>query len=184
MIINLVSRCNGAGKSQIADVLQKNNIACKAAFASALHNAAKAFMPEVTNKYEVDDELGVSLKDINHIIGDALGKKNPEIAVSWTKRNIENLVRCGVNVVIDDTRRLREFVWLDALAERYGTKHIIVEIVPVGNALDNARLDAWTNGNEPCGYDVWKDRKHLIVENDGTELFDNQIIRIVRETLL
>lgn len=78
------------------------------------------------------------------------------------------------------TRRKREFLWLDDIAMEYDTKHHIIEIVPVGNQLDIAKPNTWSNGIEPCGYDVWKDLHRSILFNDGTAEFEQLVVRMIK----
>lgn len=180
MIISLVSRRNGAGKTYAAQTLVRSELDFyKHSFAWNLSRVSDMFLGFDGSKYAVHPYLGVSKKDITNAVSKTLEDMHPELPVMLIKQDIMKFINEGHNVVIDDVRREREFKWLNMAARNQGTKHYIVEIVPTGDAEALSRADTWSNGMEPCGYEVWGSTDHCKIENDGTDEFERELIELV-----
>lgn len=182
MIFTIVSRFNQSGKDEAAKIIEASFFRTR--HMSVIYNlnrAVKLFSGPSNgrSKYDKHTVLGVSEKQINHAISEALTALNPELPVHLSKQDIEYRIEHGYHVITSDTRRQREFLWLDDIAAKYDTKHHIIEIVPVGAQLEKAKLDTWSNGIEPCGFDVWEDKNRSILFNDGTHEFEQVVVRFI-----
>lgn len=180
MIISLISRYNGAGKTYAAQTLVRSELDFyKHSFAWNLSRVSDTFLGFSCSKYDVHPYLGVSKKDITNAVSKTLEDMHPELPVMLIKQDIMKFINEGHNVVIDDVRREREFKWLDMAARNQGTKHYIVEIVPTGDVEALSRADTWSNKIEKCGHEVWEDLQRVKIENDGTDEFEREILRTV-----
>lgn len=182
MIISFVSPKSKAGKSHAAKIMEDYDWNYEVyQLTNALYYASDILLglDDFRNKYDPHPELGVSSKTLVNEIAKAVEAINPDITTYRVMQNIDRSVSDGFHVVVHDTRRQRDFNKLDEIAKKHGTDHLIVEVVPVGEQLEKSHTDTWSNGLEPCGYEVWRYRHHYYLENDGTEKFDRDVISLV-----
>jgi hypothetical protein len=185
MIVSFVSKYRKVGKNHACETIVKSKVAGKVQlveFTSALKVCADLFMDESHDKHSIVPWFGVSKIDVVNAISGALERLHPEIPVMKIKDEIERLVIDGWHVLIPDVRRQREFEWLDMIAERHGFDHHILEVFPVDK--EGMMMDTWQSATgEPCGYEVWRDRRRSIIANDGTEDFDAWAVSVFRSFL-
>jgi hypothetical protein len=188
MIISLVSKYVGAGKTHAAYAVEEYDWTKYHTYqlTNALYYAADILLgqDDKRDKYEPHPELGVGTKQLVNEIAKAVEAINPDITTHRVMSHIERSVASGVHVIIHDTRRERDFVRLDEIAQKHGTHHSIIEVVPTGIQLEESRPDTWRNGLEPCGHDVWRYRHHYYATNDGTENFERDVVELVERMTL
>lgn len=187
MIFSFVSPKSKAGKSHAAKVMEDHDWISYTSIqlTGVLYHAAEAFLSDysVKDKYEKHDQLGIALKELVNAIAEKVESINPDITTHRVMEHIDHALMCKMHVLVHDTRRQRDFNKLDEIAKRHGTHHYLIEITPVGKQADGSVPDTWTNGLEPCGYEVWRYRHRYYLENDGTEQFDRDVIELVERII-
>lgn len=183
MIISLVSDWHGMGKTALA-LQAKDQLHIKyRQFTGPLKAATGQFVEAWLGKEEPHPKLGCSKRQVGDAIAAALTAINHDLPVYIAKQAIEELVRSGYDVIIDDVRRRSEFEWLDNLAKDTGTMHFVLEVMPFPDDIHyplTLKADTWSNGLEPCGKDAWPEERFIIMNNGTDSFFEVGIYLISR----
>lgn len=142
-------------------------------FAEAPYAAADCFTDPSLDKDE-PNELGITRRQINIAISDALKALHPDLPVLQVKKRIIATIAEGRHVLFDDIRRPEEFHWLRSL----GTVdvHVIEIRRPEDGTTDD---DTWITDEVR---ELWGEDRQVI-ENDGTFDFHKKVLEICNEIL-